>query len=206
MIVTVLWEDAFAPAANVFPPHELLCAGIADVRQQARWEVENLVQARPMNGSDKVLRKLIADERKLRAGGPTFAIFDSDQSHRLAQGPKQDCIVRKAEQLRTSIRTQLPGTSQEELSRRVYLLDRNMEELLDAVGKVVHLPPPPKKKPDERDTFLRSSGILRPDASELRSKLYELQPSFGLLVTRVAAVLAPSAPSPASATRRTTCT
>jgi hypothetical protein len=169
-IVTVLYEDQCDVKPTNYGPHILLLACVADARGGDAWALRAWVKAIPKNGDSK-LRTALHDEGELIAlAGPLVAMFDEDRVRRCYGLPKDTC--------KRDVLGAIDGEATG--SPRVVLLQRNMEDVVNAACTAMGHPVPARKpRPEERDRILLRAAMQGRGA---RDEVLQKVPSFARLV------------------------
>ncbi len=176
--VSVLYEDEQARGEKNYGPHMLLLACVADREGIDRYALRSSIEGIPKKGDGKLKKALNEDGADLADAGPLIAMFDSDRvrlCYGLAPGAcKRDLLL--------TIRGQATGAP------GIVLLERNMEDLVDACCAALRQPKPrAKPTPPERDSILQKAAAAQ---VETRAAILAAVPSFRRLVDAVLAARA----------------
>lgn len=172
-LITVLYEDQLAAQPNNYGPHMLVLACVADRIGSEPWGLRQQVRAIPKKGDSK-LRDALRDEGALLARcGPLLVMFDADRVRACYGLPSHAC--------KRSVLDKIHG---EATGKPILiLLERNMEDVVDACCKALQQPSPQRKPtPPERDAILHKTVAASRHA---RDEVLQSVPSFARLVRAV---------------------
>lgn len=185
--VFILYEDSAGERAE-FTLHDLVVRCVADSLDREHRDFKDVLRGIPKKGNSNVRRACQQDLPRLaRNGDQVWALYDNDRVRRLVNLPADACKTQVVDALRVGC---VPVDR-----LRVVLLIENTESLLRALRELGTLPN--REEMFERaikNKELQSRDQLFKDAAwrttqEQRVRLQERVPSFGYLVTRLAAVL-----------------
>lgn len=187
--VTILYEDSAGERVE-FSLHDLVVRCVADRIDGDVRALRSVLHGIPKKGNGNVWRACRQDLSRLARGGrAVIAVFDDDRVRTMAGLPSSAC----KSQVAARIKTGCEPASQ----LRVALLVENTETLLVALRDLGIVRDRDAMFADAIDRkILASRDILFKDAvwrttPEQRAALIEKVPSFGYLVSKLAALLSP---------------
>lgn len=173
----VFYEDEAAAEIKGFGAHLLLCACVADrIGSKTVWDVQRILDGQPKKGDSKLLAACKRHAER-DVDEVVFAVFDTDKLHLCLQ-----ISWRPIDELRIALEAAISSPKV-----RPFLLDRNLETLVEASAGCLEPPSKiPKKRHNERDMVLRKAATA---SRSVRDCVTRGVPSFAALADAVASVL-----------------
>lgn len=123
VLATILYEDSGPPQR--YPPHQFVCACVADRLSRDIGSVLPLLDARPTNGVGELIKRVERCDQIARDGRCVVAVVDGDRIRRCLALPGDSSVdaVEAALRKRAPSQTQLQG----------FVIQRNLETVLQAI-------------------------------------------------------------------------
>lgn len=180
--IHILYEDRLTRGTKPtqYAPHELLVSCVSDsLAMLTREQIRDRLVAVPKGGDSKLLAACVKDIGRLGSQGqPVAALFDDDKVRELLKLPKPTAkrdVARAIAELSSSPKQLV-----------VWILDKNLESVVDAAATCLGKPSPPKTH-EARDKLLHAVAWGLPSP---RHTLRASVPSFDCFVAGVARLMA----------------
>jgi len=148
-LATILYED-HPRETKEFGPHNLVLACVADRTHQTIWQIKRLFDGRPMGGDSKVVKESSRVDIIAPDCHPVVMLLDDDKIRRhlgLASGAASDDVA-------AAIR----ANCSEPDKLHIFLLTRNVDDLVQVAARSTDWKGEIKKKPVVRDRILNKAA------------------------------------------------